>query len=120
MRKKAGDNTYNTAKIREHCFSFFSMPLKFLEFDLSEDADGLHTWSALAAPACVHTEALHTEVQQLLEHLTRQLGAAGPVDEGHAWDFALDTHTEQDRVAVSLHLTGGQALAECLNPWIET
>lgn len=118
IRKNAGDNTYNTAKIREHCFPFFSMPLTFLEFDLSEDTAGLRTWSALAAPASVHTKTLHDEVQRLLEDLTRQLGTPGPLDEGHPWDFALDTETEHDRVNVSLHLTGGEALAECLNPWI--
>ncbi len=94
------------------------MPLTFLEFDLSEDTAGLRTWSALAAPGSVHTKALHDEVQRLLEDLTRQLGTPGPLDEGHPWDVALDTETEQDRVTVSLHLTGGEALAECLNPWI--
>ena len=95
------------------------MPLKFLEFDLSEDTQGLLSWSALACPAAEHTPALHREVQALIEDLTRQLGAAGPVDEGHAWDMALDIGREADRTAVSLHLSGGEALAECLNRWID-
>ena len=113
-----GGFTEITAKIHEHCFPFFSMPLMFLEFDLSEDDHGLRTWSALAAPASVHTPALLQEVQTLIEDLTRQLGAAGPVDEGHAWDMALDTEVAHERTTVSLHLTGGDALDECLSPWI--
>jgi hypothetical protein len=95
------------------------MPLTYLEFDLSEDTQGLLSWSALACPAAEHTPALHREVQALIEDLTRQLGAAGPVDEGHAWDMALDIGREADRTTVSLHLSGGDALAECLNRWID-
>jgi hypothetical protein len=95
------------------------MPLTYLEFDRSEDIQGLVSWSALACPAAEHTPALHREVQALIEDLTRLLGAAGPVDEGHAWDMALDIGLEADRTAVSLHLSGGGALTECLNRWIE-
>jgi hypothetical protein len=93
------------------------MPLKFLEFDLSEDTEGLRSWSALACPAAMHTPALHREVQALIDDLSRQLGAPGPVDEGHTWDMALDTETGDGRTTVSLHLTGGDALAERLSHW---
>jgi hypothetical protein len=93
------------------------MSLQFLDFDPSEDADGLRSWSALAAPAAVHGPALLSEVHELLDDLTHHLGAAGPVDEGHAWDMALDTHTGDGRTTVSLHLTGSDALADRLSHW---
>lgn len=94
--------------------------LHFLDFDPSEDNDGLLCWSALASPQPVHGPALLAEVQALLDDLTKALGAAGPVDEGHDWDMALDIHTEQGRTTVSLHLTGRDGLAEHLKPWTLT
>lgn len=105
--------------------TLLSMPhsLRFLDFDLSEDADGLRTWSALAAPLASHSPALRAEVQALLNDLTQHLGPAGPVDEGHAWDLDLDEQEEADtasaprRTSVSLHLTGGESLADRLALW---
>lgn len=94
------------------------MALNFLDFDVSEDDDGLCSWSALAAPAPVHREALLAEVQALLHALTQSLGPAGPLDEGHAWDMALDIQQGSDRTTVSLHLAGRQALAEQLTHWM--
>ena len=93
-------------------------PCNSWHFDLSEDTDGLRSWSALASPAPAHSPALLAEVQALLAQLTQQLGAPGPVDDGHAWDMALDTEVTHERTTVSLHLTGGAALDECLSPWI--
>jgi hypothetical protein len=92
-------------------------PLQFLDFDLSEDAHGLRSWCALASPLPAHGPALQAEVQALLHDLTQHLGDAGPVDEGHAWDVALDTDHDNGRTTVSLHLSGGDALAECLTAW---
>lgn len=96
-------------------------PLRFLDFDLSEDTDGLRAWSALAWPAPEHHQALLDEVAALLHDLGQHLGVAGPVDEGHPWDHALDIQSEPDasgRCALSLHLTGGPALADRLTLWI--
>lgn len=93
------------------------MSLQFLDFDLSEDPEGLRSWGALASPAAAHAHALQQEVQVLLDDLTRHLGAPGPVDEGHLWDLALDIETEADCTTVSLHLSGGDALAERLACW---
>jgi len=95
------------------------MTLKFLDFDLSEDASGLQSWSALAAPANAHRVALEQEVQALLEDLQRELGAPGPVDEGHAWDLSLETAHDALRSTVSLHLTGTAALADRLAHWTD-
>lgn len=103
------------------------MHLRFLEFDLSEDTDGLRTWDALASPAAVHNAALLTEAQALLTHLTHALGEAGPLDEGHRWDMDLRIQDERGdplqlqtgappsgRITLALSLSGGAALAEHL------
>lgn len=100
------------------------MTLQFLEFDFCEDSEGLCTWDALASPAASHTPALLAEVHTLLQHLLQQLGPAGPVDDGHAWDMDLHIHDEAGhpmalqahppagaRVTLSLSLTGGPDLA---------
>lgn len=104
------------------------MTTKFLEFDLSEDTHGLCTWDALASPAAGHTPALQAEVQSLVQHLTRALGSAGPVDEGHLWDMDLQIHDERGqsvrleactwpggRITLALSLSGGAELAGCLS-----
>jgi len=101
----------------------------YLEFDLSEDADGLSTWDALASPPATHTGALLAEVRALLR-LLQQLGPAGPVDEGHDWDMDLQLHDEHGqvlsidgdglpvgRVSLALSLTGRSALAAAIARW---
>jgi len=104
------------------------MSLKYLEFDLSEDTDGLGTWDALASPAAQHTHALLAEVLALTQELTRMLGPAGPIEEGHLWDLDLQIQDESGqalplqldasycgRLTLALSLTGGAELAQCLN-----
>ncbi len=109
------------------------MRLQFLDFELSEDGDGLCTWDALASPSPIHTRALLAEVQALLAHLQKQLGTAGPVDEGHDWDMDLQIHGEAgqtlpleagnlptQRVTLALSLTGKEALAGSLAGWLHS
>jgi hypothetical protein len=104
------------------------MPLRFLEFDLSEDTNGLRTWDALASPGASHTGALLAEVHALTAHLQQALGTPGPVDEGHAWDMDLQIHDEQGqplplqasappagRITLALSLSGGAELAARLS-----
>ena len=93
------------------------MALHYLEFDLSEDSDGLCSWSALACPAATHSAALRQEVQRLLADLQRQLGEPGPLDEGHSWDMALDSQQLGERLSIGLDLSGGPALADVLSRW---
>lgn len=118
-----GDNTDNTAKIWEPVFRFLFMPLQFLEFDLSEDTDGLCSWDALASPAARHTSDLLSEVRALLEELHQALGPAGPVADGHRWDLdlqihdelgqpvALESQTQGLRITLALSLTGDDTLS---------
>ncbi len=107
------------------------MPSQFLEFDLAEDGDGGLSASALASPAPRHTPALIAEVQALLQALRAELGAPGPLDEGHGWDLALQLEGEDGepiawetvasahgRVQLSLDLAGGEALRQCLHDWL--
>ena len=103
------------------------MFLRFLEWDRLEDSDGLGTWTALANPSAGHTLALLDEVRNLLAHLQGQLGPAGPLDDGHAWDMDLQIHDEAGtalcldappqalpRVTLALTLCGHARLSACL------
>lgn len=104
------------------------MPLQFLEFDASEDTDGLRNWDAVASPAPRHNPALLNELGAVLTHLAGALGAAGPLDDGHAWDLDLHIQDEQHRpllpeaaracplrLTLSLSLSGTQALADLMD-----
>ncbi len=91
--------------------------LHYLDFDVCEDTDGLHSWSALASPSAAHTQALEAEVQTLIDDLRAHLGAPGPLDDGHAWDMELNSGVEHARLTISLHLTGSEALQERLHLW---
>ena len=66
------------------------MNLAFLEFDCSEDAEGVVCWDALAQPTAGHTRALLQEVTQLLAW-SHRLGMQdpGPLEGGADWDFDL-------------------------------
>jgi hypothetical protein len=84
-----------------------TMELQYLEFDCSEDTEGVVCWDALAQPAASHTAALLREVTQLLawaSHFNPQ--GPGPLDEGADWDFDLQVHLHKPH---SQHSTPAQA-----------
>lgn len=66
------------------------MQLQFLEFDRSEDADGVVCWDALAQPEPAYNQALLQEVRQVLvwAHGFDAHGP-GPLENGAHWDFDL-------------------------------
>jgi hypothetical protein len=71
-----------------------TMNLHLLDFDCSEDADGVTCWDALAHPQGTHTSALLQEAEQVLtwaHHWGRQFSATGPgpLEDGADWDFDL-------------------------------
>jgi hypothetical protein len=78
------------------------MDLQFLEFDCSEDSEGVVCWDALAQPAARHTPALLQEVTQLLAWAHR-FGpqAPGPIEDGADWDF--DLHIRCGNAPITAH-----------------
>lgn len=115
------------------------MPLQFLEFDLSEDSAGGFSASTLACPAAQHTPALLAEVQALLQALSAELDTPGAIEDSHGWDLALQIETADgqllafevqafealllappsERISLSLHLAGGEALRHILSAWTD-
>lgn len=69
--------------------------LDYLVFDRSESADGTGSWDALASPGAAHNQRLLEETSALLKNMHDRYGPPGPLDEGHAWDFDLQLHDEQ-------------------------
>jgi hypothetical protein len=66
------------------------MPLNYLEFDFSEDADGVGTFDALAATAPTHNPAVLAEVASVLAWAHQAFEAQrAPLDEGGEWDYDL-------------------------------
>ena len=66
------------------------MNLQFLEFDRSEDAEGVVCWDALAQPAAEFTQALLEEVVQVLVWAHQfDTHGPGPLENGANWDFDL-------------------------------
>jgi hypothetical protein len=76
------------------------MDLQLLDFDCSEDTEGVVCWDALAQPHPRHNNALLHEVAQVLAwaHGFDAQGP-GPLEDGANWDFDLQA---------TLHV-GGQA-----------
>jgi hypothetical protein len=69
------------------------MNLQFLEFDSSEDSEGVVCWDALSQPAAHHTLAMLQEVTELLAWAHRYATSApGPLEDGADWDFDLQIH----------------------------
>jgi hypothetical protein len=82
-----------------------TMHLQFLEFDCSEDAEGVACWDALAQPAARHTQALLQEVAQVLtwaHHWSPR--DPGAIEDGADWDF--DVHLHVGSVAIPTHWNG--------------
>lgn len=68
------------------------MPLHYLDFDYSEDGDGIGTWDTMASVTPAHLPALLAELEQVLCWAHRAFaGQRAPLDEGGEWDFDLQT-----------------------------
>ena len=67
------------------------MELQFLDFDVSEDADGSVVFDALASVPAAQLARLHGEVKAVLGWAYQAFpGARAPLDDGGEWDFLLD------------------------------
>lgn len=82
--------------------------MRFLQFDRSDDGDGLITLEALASTgAAQHLEVMN-EVQQVLDWAWRAFpDGHGPLADGHVWDHDLQVVVEDgDWHSVQLTLAG--------------
>lgn len=120
------------------------MPLDYLDFDYSEDAEGTGTWDAMASVPPQRLPALHAEIERLLAWAHRAFaGQRGPREEGGEWDYDLQAQANggaplriaydagrerleaeaspgNGRTTVTLSLSGsaafGEALREAFDP----
>ena len=66
------------------------MGLRFLDFDCSDDGDGLFTFDAMASVAASDWPALQAEVTRVLDWAHRGFaGVRGALDEDGDWDYDL-------------------------------
>lgn len=66
------------------------MPLDYLDFDYSEDADGHGSFDAMASAAAAQLPALQAEVLRVLQWADRAFPQArAPLEEGGEWDYEL-------------------------------
>lgn len=83
------------------------MDLQFLEFDCSEDSEGVVCWDALAQPAARHQAAMVQEVTQLLAWAHAfSPQSPGPLEDGAEWDF--DLHMQAPTSAIQAHWHAGE------------
>lgn len=66
------------------------MTLDYLDFDYSEDTEGVGVFDAMATTGPQQVAALHAEIVQVLDwaHATFP-GRRGPVGDGGDWDYDL-------------------------------
>ena len=73
------------------------MNVQLLDFDCSEDAEGVVCWDALAQPQPRYNSALLQEVAKVLAwaHAFDASGP-GPLEDGASWDFDLQVRLLHD------------------------
>ncbi len=74
------------------------MMLNYLDFDYSEDAEGVGTFEAVACVWPEQVGAVQREIAQVLDWAYTTFGGQrGPVEEGGDWDY--DLHGQQEFTA---------------------
>ena len=88
--------------------------MRYLSFDLSDDAEGRVTLEAMASTQAAQHAAVMAEVQQVLDWAWRSFpNAHGALDDGNDWDHDLQVNLEADEWhAVTLTLTGSRQFVE--------
>jgi len=89
-----------------------SHALHYLDFELSDNTEGLVTFDAMASATPRHLSALHAEITRVLDwaYATFPDGPA-PTDEGAPWDYDLQG-TQERSVPDALHY---DARTRCLS-----
>ena len=94
------------------------MPLNYLDFDYSEDADGNGTLDAMASVLPAQLPALQSEIAAVLAWAHAHWpGACAPLEDGGTWHYDLHGVQEVqspltlsfDEAAGQLHTTTGSA-----------
>lgn len=71
------------------------MSLNYLEFDYSEDTEGVGVFDAMASVGTGHVPALQAEVAKVLGWAYDVFPQGrGPLDEGFDWDYDLQARVE--------------------------
>ena len=83
------------------------MDLQLLDFECSEDAEGVVCWDALAQPHAQYNAALLQEVSEVLAWAHRfDAQGPGPLEDGAQWDYDLQaTLHAQGQAPVTAHIT---------------
>lgn len=71
------------------------MTLEYLDFDYSEDTEGVGVFDAMASTAPAHVTAVHAEIVQVLDwaHATFP-GRRGAIGDDGDWDYDLQAMQE--------------------------
>jgi len=64
-------------------------PLRWLDFEFSDDGEGTGTFDALASVRPADRDALGADIARVLDWAHRFGGPRGPVGEGGEWDYDL-------------------------------
>lgn len=102
-----------------------TVALRYLSFDVSEDAFGVVNCDAMACVLGPHVPHVEAEIQQVLRWAQDSFpGTQGPLDEGGEWDMDMQSQPEPvtgtvdgcARTTITLSITGtaqfAQAFAE--------
>lgn len=69
--------------------------LHYLDFEHSEDTEGVATFEAMASVGPAQLAALHAEIEQVLTWAYEAFAdVRGPLDEGFEWDHDLQSQRE--------------------------
>lgn len=89
--------------------------MRYLVFECSDDGLGQLNWEGLASVRAADLADARAEVEALLRALTACApGARAPLDEGGAWDWALDERCEDGWHTLHLSVVGPGGWAEAL------
>jgi hypothetical protein len=90
--------------------------LRYLDFDYSEDTEGIGTFDAMASTAPERIVEVQAEIDAVLAWAENHFpGTQGALAEGADWDFDLQALDEgPDRRTLVLSLSGSEAFCEAL------
>lgn len=71
------------------------MQLKYLDFDYSEDTEGVCTFDAMASTSPQHVAAVHAEIAKVLAWACKAFGdQRGALEDGFEWDYDLQSQRD--------------------------